>query len=215
MAETAPLPASAAAAKRVDLDKLLATQSRGLYACIERETATRPDFGGHLDAEIEIDTRGRVVNVQIATSTFPDDSALPCLLRAWRDLRLSPPHERATGRMRIAWENECSSRTVADTGSMDKEMIRRIIQSHLDEVRFCYEKKLVKNATLQGRVMIQFTIGHAGTVAAAIVQNSTIDDADVGSCIASATHGWRFPQTCGGIVIVSYPFVLRTAGAAP
>jgi hypothetical protein len=63
--------------------------------------------------------------------------------------------------------------------------------------------------------MVQFTVGHDGTVVAAIVQNSTIDDADVESCIASATRGWRFPQTCGGIVIVSYPFVLRPADTAP
>jgi hypothetical protein len=109
MPPTAPAPAPAPPATKVDLDKVLAMQSRGLYACIVRETATRPDFGGHLDAEVTWDTRGRIVNVQISASTFPDDSVLPCLLRAWRDLRLPPSHEYASGHMRLVWENRCDS----------------------------------------------------------------------------------------------------------
>jgi len=43
-------------------------------------------------------------------------------------------------------------------GSLDKELIRRIIRRHINEVKFCYERELTRNADLQGRVMVQFTM---------------------------------------------------------
>jgi tetratricopeptide (TPR) repeat protein len=96
-------------------------------------------------------------------------------------------------------------------GSLDKEIIRRIIRRHINEVKFCYERELTRNPSLQGRVMIQFTIGPLGNVPAALVQNSTMNSPSVEQCIASAVRRWEFPRPPGGgIVIVSYPFVLKT-----
>ncbi len=99
-------------------------------------------------------------------------------------------------------------------GSLDKEIIRRIIRRHLNEVKFCYEKELMKKADLYGRVMIQFTISGTGQVVASVVQNSTMNNPPVEQCIAGAVRRWEFPKPQGGgIVIVSYPFVLKAAGA--
>jgi pSer/pThr/pTyr-binding forkhead associated (FHA) protein len=99
-------------------------------------------------------------------------------------------------------------------GSLDKEIIRRIIRRHLNEVRFCYEKELMKKQDLFGRVMIQFTISGTGAVVASMVQNSTMNNPPVEQCIAQSVRRWEFPKPQGGgIVIVSYPFVLKAAGA--
>jgi len=99
-------------------------------------------------------------------------------------------------------------------GSLDKEIIRRIIRRHINEVKFCYEKELMKKADLFGRVMIQFTISGTGQVVASVVQNSTVNNPGVEQCIAGAVRRWEFPKPQGGgIVIVSYPFVLKAAGA--
>ena len=99
-------------------------------------------------------------------------------------------------------------------GSLDKEIIRRIIRRHLNEVRFCYEKELMHKQDLYGRVMIQFTISGTGQVVASVVQNSTMNKPNVEQCIAQAVRRWEFPKPQGGgIVIVSYPFVLKAAGA--
>ena len=44
----------------------------------------------------------------------------------------------------------------------------------------------------------------------AVVQESTMKDPAVGSCIAQAVKRWTFPKPeGGGSVIVSYPFVLE------
>jgi hypothetical protein len=99
-------------------------------------------------------------------------------------------------------------------GSLDKEIIRRIIRRHLNEVKFCYEKELMHKPDLYGRVMIQFTISGLGAVVASVVQNSTMNNPGVEQCIAGAVRRWEFPKPQGGgIVIVSYPFVLKAAGA--
>lgn len=98
-------------------------------------------------------------------------------------------------------------------GALDKEIIRRIIRRHINEVKYCYQKELMGNAKLSGRVMVQFMITGTGQVGTSKVQSSTVNNRKVEMCIAQAVRRWLFPKPKGGgIVIVSYPFVLRSAG---
>jgi outer membrane biosynthesis protein TonB len=98
-------------------------------------------------------------------------------------------------------------------GALDKEIIRRVIRRHINEVKFCYEKELTKNPDLYGRVMVQFTIAGTGAVVASVVQQSTMNNPSVDECIAGSVRRWEFPKPQGGgIVVVSYPFVLKSAG---
>jgi hypothetical protein len=98
-------------------------------------------------------------------------------------------------------------------GSLDKEIIRRIIRRHINEVKFCYEQELTKKPQLGGRIMVQFTIAASGQVIASVLQNSTMSNAKVENCTVQAVRRWEFPKPLGGgIVIVSYPFVLTPAG---
>jgi TonB family protein len=98
-------------------------------------------------------------------------------------------------------------------GSLSKEVIRRVIQRHINEVRFCYEQELNQRPDLSGRVQIKFIISPSGAVQAANVENSSLGAARAEQCIAQAVRRWTFPAPDGGgIVIVSYPFVLEAAG---
>jgi TonB family protein len=95
-------------------------------------------------------------------------------------------------------------------GAIDKDIIRRIVRAHINEVRHCYNQGLVKDPNLKGRVAIQFTIGPSGNVPVAVVQESSIKDTSVGQCIAKAVKRWSFPKPDGGgNVVVTYPFVLE------
>ena len=99
-------------------------------------------------------------------------------------------------------------------GSLDKEIIRRIIRRHINEVKYCYETELTKKADLSGRISVQFTIAATGTVIASVLQSSTMGNIRVENCVVQAVRRWEFPKPLGGgIVIVSYPFNF-TAGAA-
>ena len=98
-------------------------------------------------------------------------------------------------------------------GAIDKDIIRRIVRSHINEVTHCYNQGLVKDPNLKGRVSIQFTIGPTGNVPVAVVQETSVKDGNVGQCIAKAVKRWKFPKPDGGgNVVVTYPFMLETSG---
>jgi len=100
-------------------------------------------------------------------------------------------------------------------GSLDKEIIRRIIRRHINEVRYCYEQELTTKPGLGGRILVQFTIGAAGQVLTSVLQNSTMGNGRVENCILQAVRRWAFPTPLeGGLVVVSYPFVLTPNGLA-
>ena len=100
-------------------------------------------------------------------------------------------------------------------GQLDKEIIRRIIRRHINEVKYCYEQELTKQPDLGGRIMVQFTIAASGQVIASVLQNSTLGNGRVENCTVQAVRRWEFPAPLGGgIVIVSYPFVLTPRGVA-
>jgi outer membrane biosynthesis protein TonB len=98
----------------------------------------------------------------------------------------------------------------AVTGSLDKDIIRRIVRAHINEVRYCYNQGLTRDPALAGKVSIQFTIAASGKVSVATVADSTLSDENVANCIAKAVKRWTFPKpTGGGVVVVTYPFVLE------
>ena len=91
-------------------------------------------------------------------------------------------------------------------GSLDKEIIRRVVRRNESQVRFCYEQGLHSNPDLKGRVEIKFIIAPTGAV-----QNSVVSKTEVGNqvaqCIANAVRRWTFPSPeGGGIVSVTYPW---------
>lgn len=90
---------------------------------------------------------------------------------------------------------------------LDKEIVRRIIRQHRNEVRFCYERGLAIKPELNGRVVTMFTIANNGRVLGSSVAESSLGDRDVEQCIAQAVRRWEFPST-QQMTMVSYPFVL-------
>lgn len=98
-------------------------------------------------------------------------------------------------------------------GSLDKEIIRRVIKQHIAQIRYCYEKELTRSPGLFGKVATQFTISANGNVQSADVAQSTLNNAEVERCITSKIRTWVFPKPKGGgVVIVKYPFMFKTTG---
>jgi Ca-activated chloride channel family protein len=98
-------------------------------------------------------------------------------------------------------------------GSLDRVIIQRIVRAHLSEVRHCYNKGLAIDASLAGRVLVEFTIGALGEVVVSTVASNELPEGKVGEsvgrCIATAVTRWTFPKTPGGgLVLVRYPFLL-------
>lgn len=90
-------------------------------------------------------------------------------------------------------------------GSLDKDIIRRIVRAHVNEVRSCYNAGLAKDPTLAGKLVVRFELGADGKVTHVELVDDQLSDAAVGACVAKAVKRWSFPKSEGGIV-VSYPF---------
>lgn len=98
-------------------------------------------------------------------------------------------------------------------GSLSREVIRRVIRRHINEVRFCYEQELAQRPDLAGRVTVSFIISATGAVQTASVMNTTLSNARVEGCVVQAVRRWTFPAPDGGGVVgVNYPFVLDSTG---
>lgn len=96
-------------------------------------------------------------------------------------------------------------------GGLDRDVIARVIQSKLGQIRYCYERQLSASPDLYGKVKVKFTIGAAGSVIAQTIGTTSLNNAMVEGCILRRIAGWQFPTPRGGTqVIVSYPFLFKS-----
>jgi TonB family protein len=99
------------------------------------------------------------------------------------------------------------------SGSLDKELIRQVIQRNRGQIRFCYESLLNRFPKLGGKVAIRFTIATEGNVVTSSVAQSTAGNSELEQCVAGRVRTWTFPKPKGGgSVVVTYPFIFKAAG---
>jgi TonB family protein len=99
--------------------------------------------------------------------------------------------------------------TAKPKGSMDKEIIAKVVRERMPEVKTCYERELAEKPELKGRVVVKFTIGLEGKVVTSVLERSTLGVPRAENCIVQAIKGWEFPRPADGDVEVSYPFVFE------
>lgn len=98
-------------------------------------------------------------------------------------------------------------------GSLDKEIIRRVVRENQAQIRYCYERELTRDPGLYGKVVMKWVIAASGKVMRATVAENHMKNKAVGQCIAQRIRGWNFPKPKGGgIVVVTYPFVFKKSG---
>ena len=98
-------------------------------------------------------------------------------------------------------------------GSLDKELIRKVIHANRNQIRYCYESQLNRFPKLEGKVAIRFMITAQGSVSQSNVAQSTVNNAELEACVAGRVRMWNFPKPKGGgIVIVTYPFIFKQSG---
>jgi hypothetical protein len=96
-------------------------------------------------------------------------------------------------------------------GSLDKDIIRRVIRRAMPGIKFCYEQALQSNPSLVGKIKISFVIAPNGAVSSAAPSKSLDNDLDACATRKIAQLSFPAPQG-GGTVSVTYPFVFQSPG---
>lgn len=94
-------------------------------------------------------------------------------------------------------------------GSMDPDVIRRILRDNIPFFRSCYQTELNANPgqDISGTIRLVFTIGASGHVSQAGVDGRTSLPSDVKRCVVGVLRGIEFPRPMGGgTVDVKQPF---------
>ena len=82
-----------------------------------------------------------------------------------------------------------------------------VIKRHMNQIRYCYQRELNLDETLEGKLVTKFVIGVDGLVDSAEITYDQLDRPEVGDCVLDRIEELEFPPPKGGgIVIVSYPF---------
>jgi hypothetical protein len=100
--------------------------------------------------------------------------------------------------------------STSGAGDLDKAIIRRYIKRNIQKIKYCYEKHLLADPTLEGTVSTTFTITGGGTVSSVSAGGVS---SDVAECIAAVIKAIEFPKpTNGSPLDVAYPFTFKPSG---
>lgn len=94
------------------------------------------------------------------------------------------------------------------TNRIPPEIVQGPVRTRAACFRACYERGLVANANLAGRVEIKFVIDEDGWVRRSTMWKTDVPDETVADCLAKEFVGLSFPPPVGDKVTVVYPLTL-------
>lgn len=87
-------------------------------------------------------------------------------------------------------------------GSMDPELLRKILREYLPQFRHCYQQELTRNEELKGVVDLNFRIEANGIVTKVTIKSKSAQFSNTGSdCMANVLRLIEFPKPKGGGVV--------------
>lgn len=98
-------------------------------------------------------------------------------------------------------------------GSLSREEIERVVNAHRNEVRFCYQRELLRDAGVSGKITLQWTIVEGGRVELAKILGNSTGSSALANCIRDRLVTWQFPSPRGGSrAVVEWPYSLKPPG---
>jgi hypothetical protein len=98
-------------------------------------------------------------------------------------------------------------------GGLDPAIVRRVLRRYAQHFTYCYEKQLLANAKLAGKLVTKFDIDSEGKVTNASAAGI---DSEVESCVVRMLSRVDFPKPkAGAHVTVTYPMTFDPPPATP
>ena len=97
-----------------------------------------------------------------------------------------------------------------DGGGLDRETVRRVISSSRGQIRTCYEKALVTQPKIEGRIVYFWNISPDGSVSGVEVRRDEPRSTVLADCVRNVIRAMNFPRAENGKPTrVQYPFVFQ------
>lgn len=103
-------------------------------------------------------------------------------------------------------------RRIRKKGRLSKEAIARVVRQHTREIQHCYEKSLLRDNRLKGKIILEWTIATTGRVTLVRTRFNSLHAPQVAMCVSARIRAWTFPRPQGGFVVVEYPFIFDSVG---
>lgn len=95
-------------------------------------------------------------------------------------------------------------------GGLDKETVRRVIASYRGHIRTCYERGLLSQPNLAGKIVYLWTISSSGPVLSVEIKSSSVNSSSLSTCVLEVIQKMSFPAaTNKKSTKVIYPFVFQ------
>ena len=93
----------------------------------------------------------------------------------------------------------------------DSDSINETIDKYALEVHYCYQQQLRKFPTLNGKVIVKFTIRPLGDIINIRIIRSTLYNKEVEDCLVRRMKTWKFPEIAPsyGNLDITYPFIFH------
>lgn len=117
-----------------------------------------------------------------------------------------------TGKVRGIVRRQPARSIGTSGGFLSKDAIAKVINEGLSRVQSCYERELISDPSLQGKIVFDWVIGPEGSVTTTRVSSSSLPSQTVATCISNLIKTWQFPKPSGGSVTVVYPFNFASQG---
>ena len=101
--------------------------------------------------------------------------------------------------------------SISGPGQISDGEIEKALAKYLQRFQFCYEKALLSDSSLGGKIVVQWTISTSGSGQSPKVLSSQMNNKDLHGCISKVIKEIPFPKPKGGTVQVKKTFAFSSS----
>lgn len=96
-----------------------------------------------------------------------------------------------------------------DDESRSSGAIASTVSQYRSGIRYAYNRELLKNSSLSGKIVVAFVVLPDGSVESAEIRQSSVNWPPLDEAVLKRLRNWRFPKSRGTAVRVVFPFVFH------
>jgi len=92
-------------------------------------------------------------------------------------------------------------------GNLSTREIQKVLSKNIDQIKYCYEKIMLRKPDLKGKITVFWRINQKGKVNLIKIDSATLKNENINICIKNKIERWEFPITKNDTYTqVKYPF---------